>query len=309
MIKRKTLLATLTSLAFAASAIAGIQGRMAGTVTDAEGVPLAGVAITVTTPNITTYKVTAKTDKKGNYGIIVNDATIPYMIKYELPGYTTHVEQKKLSTVEATTVDVKLQKASGQAAPAAMSTSDQAATAYNDGVELLNSGDKAGAEAKFREAATKNPDLPQAWQGIAVIAYQNKEWAKVLEAAEKATDLDPTMTSLYQMMAVAAEQKGDKATAAQWQARYEAASPETPEAIYNKGVTALNSGKMQDASDYFEKAVEAKPDFALAHYQLGVVSLSLKKNDVAKEHLQKYLELAPDGTEAATAKELLGMLK
>ncbi|HEY7573752.1 MAG TPA: carboxypeptidase-like regulatory domain-containing protein, partial [Thermoanaerobaculia bacterium] len=174
MIKQKTLLAALTALAFAASAIAGIQGRMAGTVTDAEGgAPLAGVMITVTTPNISTYKLTAKTDKKGNYGIIVNDATIPYMIKYELAGYTTHVEQKKLSTVEATTVDVKLQKASGQAAPAAMSTSDQAATAYNDGVELLNSGDKAGAEAKFREAATKNPDLPQAWQGIAVIAYQN----------------------------------------------------------------------------------------------------------------------------------------
>ncbi len=308
MIKHKSLLTVLAALAFAAAVIAGTQGRVTGTVTDPDGVPLAGVVITVTTPNLSTYKLTAKTDKKGSYGLIVNDATIPYHIRYELAGYTTHVEQKKLSTVEVTTVDVKLLKPVEQA-PAAPSSSDQAAMAYNSGVELLNAGDKAGAETKFREAATKNPDLPQAWQALAVIAYQNKDWAKVLEAGEKATDLDPTLSSLYQMMSIAADQKGDKKAAAEWQAKHAEANPDTPEVIYNKGVQELNGGKMQEAADYFAKAAEAKPDFALAHYQLGVVSLSLKKNSVAKEHLQKYLELEPNGSEAETAKELLAMLK
>jgi tetratricopeptide (TPR) repeat protein len=303
-------LATLGTLALAAAAIAGTQGRLSGTVTGPDGAPLEGVTITVTTPNISTFKLAVKTDKKGTYAVIVNDATIPYQIRYELDGFTPHVEQKKLSTVDATMVDVKLQKPVAAAAAATeMSASDQAATAYNKGVELLNGGDKAGAEAKFREAASKNPDLPQAWQALAVIAYQNKDWAKVLEAGQKATDLDPTMTSMYQMMAVAADQSGDKKAAAEWQAKHAAANPDTPEVIYNKGVEALNAKKMQEAADYFAKAVAAKPDFAIAHYQLGVVSMNLKKNAAAKEHLQKYLELDPNGSEAEVAKELLSVLK
>lgn len=301
--------AALAALLTAAGAIAGSQGRLSGTVTGPDGAPLQGVVITVTTPNISTFKLTAKTDKKGQYGLIVNDATLPYRFRFELEGFAPHDESKKLSTVETTVLDVKLQKPSAVQPAAPPSPSDQAALAYNAGVELLNGGDKPGAEAKFREAVAKNPDLPQGWQALAVLAFQNKDWDKVLEAGQKATDLDPTLSSLYQMMAVAEEQKGDKKAAAQWQAKYAEANPDTPEVIYNKGVEAINGKKMKEAADYFAKAVEAKPDFALAHYQLGIVSFNLKKNADAKEHLQKYLELDPNGSEAETAKELLSVLK
>ena len=302
-------LPALAALAVAAVALAGNQGRVAGAVTGPDGEPLEGVAITVTTPSISTFKLTTKTDKKGHYGLIVNDATLMYRMHFEHEGFAPHEEQKKFSTVEVTTVDVKMQKPTAAAAPAAPTASDQAAMAYNAGVEALNAGDKAGAVAKFQEAVTKNPDLPQAWQALTVVAYQNKEWDKVLASGQKATDLDPTMTQLYQMMAVAAEQKGDKKAAAEWTAKYSEANPDTPEVIYNKGVEALNSKKMQEAADYFAKAIAVKPDYALAHYQLGMVSLNLKKNADAKEHLQKYLELDPNGSEAETAKELLEILK
>jgi tetratricopeptide (TPR) repeat protein len=300
----------LTALAMTGAAIAGTQGRLTGKVTGPDGAPIEGVVITMTTPSISTFKLSTKTDKKGQYALIVNDATINYHIRYEKEGFAPHEEQKKLSMADVTAVDVKLDKPVAAApAAAAMSTADQAAVAYNSGVELLNAGDKAGAAAKFQEAATKNPDLPQAWQAIAVLAYQNKEWAKVLDAGQKATDLDPTLTSLYQMMAVAAEQTGDKKAAAEWQAKHAESHPDTPEVIYNKGVEAFNAKKYQDAAGFFEKAIEVKPDFAMAHYQLGIVSFNLKKNAEAREHLQKYLELDHNGKEAETAKELLGALK
>ncbi|HTO87172.1 MAG TPA: tetratricopeptide repeat protein [Thermoanaerobaculia bacterium] len=300
-------LTSFGALAIATLAIAAQQGRLTGTVTGPEGAPLEGVVITVTTPNINSFKLTVKTDKKGHYGMLLNDATIPYRFHFELEGYAPYEEMKKLSIGDANTIDVKLQK------PVTVETTPtmggQAALAYNKGIELLNSGDRAGAEAKFQEAVAKNPDLPQGWQALTVVAYQNKDWKKVLEAGQKATDLDPTLSSVYQMMAVAAQQTGDKKGAAQWNARYAEANPDTPEVIYNKGVDALNQRKMQEAADYFAKAVEAKPDFALAHFQLGLVDFSLKKNDAAKEHLQKYLELDPQGSEAETAKELLAALK
>jgi Tfp pilus assembly protein PilF len=66
---------------------------------------------------------------------------------------------------------------------------------------------------------------------------------------------------------------------------------------------------MKDAEANLMKAVEAKPDFALAHFWLGMVSFNQNKKAMAKEHLQKYLELDPSGSEAATAKEILPLLK
>jgi tetratricopeptide (TPR) repeat protein len=300
----------LAALLAAGAATAGTQGRATGTVTGPDGAPIDGVLITVTTPNISSFKLTVKTDKKGQYGIIVNDATIPYRFHYEKEGLAPHDEQKKLSTVDATVLDVKMQKPqAAQQQPAQMSPQDQAATAYNEGVEAMNAGDKATALAKFQDAVKKNPDLPQGWQALTILAYQNKDWPKVLEAGQKAVELDPTQTQIYQMMAAAADQTGDKKAAAEWQAKFAEANPDTPEVIYNKGVDALNRKKPQEAADFFAKAIEANPNFALAHYQLGIVSLNLKKNADAKTHLQKYLELEPNGAEADTAKEILGMLK
>jgi hypothetical protein len=48
---------------------------------------------------------------------------------------------------------------------------------------------------------------------------------------------------------------------------------------------------------------------AMGHYLLGMVSFNLNKKAAAKEHFQKYLELDPNGKEAATARELLPLLK
>jgi Tfp pilus assembly protein PilF len=307
--KTRRTLAALAALAIAGAAVAATQGRLIGTVTGSDGAPLEGVAITVTTPNITTFKLTAKTDPKGKYGLIVNDATIPYHLHYELPGYAPYDEDKKLATGDVTTVDVTLRKPAAAAAPAAPSASDQATQVYNEGVDLMKQGDKASAEAKFQQAVAKNPDLPQGWQALAALAFQKKDWAKVLQAGQKATDLDPTLSSLYQMMAVAAEQTGDKKAAAQWQSRYAEANPDSVEVVYNKGVEALNGKKMKEAEELFAKAIEIQPDFALAHYQLGMVCFNLKKNDAAKQHFRKYLELDPNGSEADTAKELLSVLK
>lgn len=315
------LAAALGILMTALPALAGTQGRVTGKVTDTAGNPVEGVVVTVTTPSIKNFKLSTKTTKDGRYGSIVNDATLVYHLRFEKEGYVPAELEKKFSTVEITTVDQKIFKqgeagaapAGGKpaaaAAPAGPSSNEQAAVAYNSAVDLMNAGDKAGAEAKFREAVTKNPDLPQGWQALATLAYDKKDWAKVLEYGQKATDLDPTLTSLNGMMSDAAAKSGDKAKAAEFRKRYEEANPDSPEILYNKGIDAYNKRNSKQAEEFLEKAVAAKPDFALAHYYLGLSAMNNKKNAVAKEHLQKYLELEPNGSEAATAKELLPLVK
>jgi tetratricopeptide (TPR) repeat protein len=314
--KTKTrIAAALAAFLTAGYLYAGAQCRLRGTVTDGAGAPVEGATITVTTPSLTTFKLSVKTDKKGEYATLLNDCTMPYHVRAEKEGFAPNEADKKIPIGDMGTVDLKLvsaEQAAAKAAPGgarAMSASEQAAVSFNAGVEALNAGDKAAAEKKFLEAVEKNPDLPVGWTALAQIAYEKKDWAKAVEYGQKATDLDPSLSNLYPMMAEASRQAGDKKGAAEWQAKYAEANPDSPEILYNKGVEAYNKGKMKDAEAALVKAVEVKPDFANAHYLLGMASFNLNKKAAAKEHFQKYLELDPNGKDASTVKELLPLLK
>ena len=309
----KLALSALLGLGLAAAVLASAQARLTAKVTDSAGNPIEGVTVTVTTKNISTFKLVLKTDKRGVYATIVNDATMPYHLKFEKEGYVPFEGDKKVAIGDTGGLDARLMKVSeaqaAQAAAAPPSTSEVAASTYNEGVDLMNAGDKAGAEAKFLQAARKNADLPIVWKALTVIAFDKKDWAKTIEYGQKATDLDPGLTSLYSMMAEAARQSGDKKGAADYLAKFAEANPDTPEMLYNKGVEAYNHNKMKDAEEALAKAIAAKPDYAIAHFWLGMASINLKKNAAAKEHFQKYLELDPKGEEADTAREMLSVLK
>jgi tetratricopeptide (TPR) repeat protein len=314
-LKVTAILAALGVLAIAAAMWAGAQARLTGKVTDSAGQPIEGVAVTVTTPNLGNLKIQLKTDKKGQFGTVLNDATMPYDLKFEKDGYVPWMTKKKVPVGDIGVVDAKLLKPSeagapaGAVVPAAPSANEQAALAYNAGVDLLQSGDKAGAQAKFLDAVSKNADLPQAWQALTQLAYEKKDWPKTVEYGQKAADLDPSVGAIYAMLAKAAAETGDKKAAAEWEAKYAEANPDTPETLYNKGVDAYNKKKLKEAEGFLTKAVEAKPDFALAHFWLGMTSFTLNKKAAAREHLEKYVELEPSGAEVATAKELLPLLK
>ena len=321
MKNRARIFAAIAILLLPLAAQAGTQGRVTGKVLDSAGAPVEGILVTVTTPAVRSFKVTVTTKKDGSYAFIVNDATVFYDLRFEKEGYAPiNVAKQKFSTVEITslpnqmilkTTEAPAGRAGVPAAAAAVpSASEQATLAYNEAVDLLNAGDKTGAaEAKLMVAVGKNPDLPQAWQALAIISHEKKDWAKTLEYGQKALDLDPSNTNLYGTMTDAAEKSGDKKAAAEWRKKYDEANPDSPEILYNKGVDAYNKGKMKDAEAALSKAVEVKPDLAAGHFLLGMVSFNLNKKAAAKTHLEKYLELEPNGKEASTAKEILPLVK
>ncbi len=315
--KRTILLAAVLAALVPVALLAASQARINGVITDPQGKPIEGAAVTITTPSLTNFKLTFKSDKGGKYGTILNDATLPYHVKIEKEGFLTFEVDEKIAIGDTFLLQTKLVPVSAAAAkPAAgaagggVSTNEQAIQAFNSGVESLNAGDKAAAETHFLEATKKNADLVNAWQALTQLAYEKKDWAKTLEYGRKATDLDPSMTNLYGMMEQAAKQSGDAKAAAEYGAKFREGNPEAnANELYNAGVAAYNKGKMKEAEASLTKAVEAKPDWADAHYLLGMAAFNQNKKDMAKEHLAKYLELAPTGKEAATVKEILPLLK
>ena len=301
----------LLGFGLAAALFAAATARLLGKVTDSAGNPIEGVTITVTTKGVATFKLVLKTDKKGGYATVLNDGTIPYHLRFEKEGYVPFEGDKKIPVNDTGGIDARLLKvsevqATGQ--PAAPTSTEIAVATFNEGVELMQAGNKSGAEAKFLEAVKKNPDLPQAWKALSVMAYERKDWAKTLEYGKQAVDLDPS-PDMYAMLADAATKSGDKKAAAAWTAKHAEANPDTPEVLYNRGVDAYNQNKMKDAEAALTQAVAVKPDYALAYFWLGMAEINLKKNAAAKSHFQKYIELEPKGTEVDTAKEMLSVLK
>ena len=274
----------------------------------------------MSSPKLLTFKITLTSDKKGRYNLILNDATLPYHLRFEKEGYVTAEADKKVPIGETGSVDMKLLKTSesrpkpgaapGLVAPVAPSANDQAILAFNSGVDAYNAGDKAAAETHYLEAVGKNPDLSAGWQALTILAFDKKDWKKTLEYGKKATDLDPSLTDLYPLLAQASKQAGDTKAAADWASRASDANPEAAaDGLYKQGIDAYNKNKMKEAEAALTKAVEAKPDMANAQFWLGMTSFNLKKYPEAKTHLSKYLELEPNGKEAATAKEILPLLK
>ena len=194
---------------------AGAQGRVKGKVTDSAGNPVEDATITVTTPNPTNFKLSSH-DKKGEYGTILNDATMPYHLKFEKEGFVAVELDKKSSRRRGPSrrreADEQAPRppAGGarRAAPQALLHATQAALAYNEGVELLTPATRRGPRRSSwrpsrRTRTCRRPGRP--WR---MLAYEKKDWAKTLEYGQKALDLDPSLTKLYGMMADAAEQIG-----------------------------------------------------------------------------------------------------
>jgi len=78
------------------AAPAAKNGRISGKVTDADGKPLAGVKITITTPANTRFKVELATAKDGTYATFLNDATVKYHYAFAAPGFATFETDKKV---------------------------------------------------------------------------------------------------------------------------------------------------------------------------------------------------------------------
>ena len=169
-------LVTVIHVAMLASpAIGGQEGRVAGTVVDPDGNPLADVQITVKARDYE-FETTRTSNKKGRFNVLVMDATREYGIILEKEGFMTIQEPLDPPLGDTLRHTWTMQPGSGGGAPvaaptgqatgAAMGPSESvgqgaAAKRYSQGLEAFQAEDLATAEAKFREVVEMDPDLPE----------------------------------------------------------------------------------------------------------------------------------------------------
>jgi len=293
--------------AAAGNAFAVTEGRLAGLVTDAATKkPLPNVTITFVATERRTIKQSFKTDSNGKYQVLMLDGTIPYMVKFEAPGYAPYEEKIKLKIGgEVNMKDVELQPAGAMPTAAARTVVDTNVVAYNDGARLFNDGKVPEAIAKFKEVLKARPEMIAAWEALARADLRAKDYAGAIESANKALEIAPDETDMFAILYEAYTATGDKAKAAEAKKKM----PADAGTIFNDAVKLLNAGKDAEAEPLLRQSIQANDKFAPAYYELGMVYIRLGRMAEAKENLVKYLEIEPNGKEAGTVKETLKYLK
>jgi Tfp pilus assembly protein PilF len=307
MVGRRSLSAVIVGMAavlsLAASAAAR-KGKISGTVTDEDGKPIPGAMITITSPKLDTLHLSLASDAQGEFETSVQSASWSYTVKVEKKGFSPTVMDYKIPSGSSGHIDITLHPPFGLPPPPKI---DPGVKAYNEGVALLQKGDKDGADKKFEEAVADKPDLTAAWKVLCQLAYEKKDYAAALADGKKVLAQDPSTTDLYGILMDSAEKTGD-ASAAEYKQKFYEANADNPDVNFNAGVEAYNGKDYAKAGRYFDKAISLKPDMANAYFWLAMSQFNLKNYAASRKNFQQYLKLDPQGGEAKAARDMLGSL-
>ena len=304
--RRTTALSFILSLFVAANVFALGEARMVGKILDAQTKqPIPDAVIKIEAVEGKTVRQEVKSKKDGAYTIFLLDGTIRYKMTFSAPGYASYEEVMKLPLGATNTRDFELAKAGATVmAPGAAPAANPAVEAYNEGAALSNSGDFAGAMAKFKEAVTIKPELTAAWIAMAKTSLKMKDYPNAIVNAKKALEIDEEDPDMWRVLFDAYNATGDKANAA----IAEKKMPANAGVLFNQAARLINEGKDAEAESALKQAVSVDEKFAQAWYELGMVYARLGKSADAKQALGKYLELEPTGKDAPTAKEMMSYL-
>jgi Flp pilus assembly protein TadD len=313
-------------LAVTGAVWAGAPGTLQGRIVDEDGNRLTDVEIVITSEASST-PLTATTKKKGTFAVRIPDRSVVYELRCRLEGFVDAIAQSRPSQRDVTFVEVVMTRQQAPPEPAApaspksppmpppasgeLTEQGQAAIAmFNEGVTALQADDQETAMAKFQEAASADPKLPEPHRALAAVAMVREDWATAVRAAERLLQLEPGDLEAMRTVYFASVMLGDVERVTPAARQVLAADPESaePELMgHAKGLFEQNLFELSKA--VLEALTAHRPDLAEAHYLLGMCLNSLGQTERAAEELSTFLELAPGHADAATARSLLQYLR
>jgi tetratricopeptide (TPR) repeat protein len=315
------LMVLLAVAALARPAYPQATGRIMGTISDADGQPVAGASVVMASTDGAAREFEATTDDEGNYlqvGLLYGR----YRVTAQKEGVGTratdvtvqpggrHVIDLELLTQEAAVLgsmseEERAEYEKGQVARAA----------FNEGVAATRGGNHDEAIAKFNEALESQPDCTDCHHNLGIVYTEMKDYARAEAAFKKVLELDADnadayggLTSLYN-----AQRRFDEAAEASAQATRlsggGAAQGGSASAVFDQGLVFWNAGRVEEAKKQFEETLRLDPDHGEVHYWLGMANLNAGNVPDAAAELKLYLEREPDGRFAEQAKGMLGQLE
>lgn len=283
-------------------ALAARKGRLVGKVVDAAGKPVAGVTVTVTSPQLQDFKEVHSTDKKGAFIVDFRHVDVTYRYRFERPGYRVlEVSQEwrlEGTQVHEWTIQTEEAEPVGAAPPA--STSEPAVLAYNAGLTAFRAKDYATAETRLLEAVGHDPSLGQAWAVLSAAQVELGRNQEAAEAAEKAIALGSTDEAVLLSRWQAYRNLGDEVKAAAALADLEKVGRRAEEAkrFHNEAVALSKAGDHEGAIAKYREALNLDPGLQPSLFGLANAALKLGKHAEAAAATEVVLKSDPVNEQA-----------
>ena len=158
-------------------------------------------------------------------------------------------------------------------------------------------GQLQAAEQIYRQILQAQPNHPQAWHLLGVVAHQVGQHEIAVDYIGRAIRLNANEVDFHNNLGAAyrALQKIPEAVAC-WRRALEL-KPDCAQAHYNLGNALRDQGGPDEAIACYRRAVELQPDYADAHNNLGVALKIQGKLEEAIACWRRVLELKPNSAE------------
>ncbi len=182
---------------------------------------------------------------------------------------------------------------------------DVSISVFNQGAEAAQVGDLTTAIAKFSLALELNPELVNAFGGLAMSHLANHDYQEAADWAEKWLEAQPGMVKAMQVKYDAYRLLGDEEKTQMAFDDFAAANPVMfAKNLHDQANAAFNANQIDQAIQIAESILSFKPDHPRAHYIMGLCMVNKGNMAEAKQHLQEFATLAPDDPDAAGAAEM-----
>lgn len=311
------LAAVLTLTLVAAPTMAAQEGRVAGTVVDSDGNPIADVQITVKALNYD-FETKRTSNKKGRFNVLVMDATREYGIILEKEGYATiqePVDPPLGDTLRHTWTMVSGTGGGGGAAatavssgtpmgPSASAGQGQAGRKYSQGLDAFQADDLVTARARFEEVIELQPDLPEAHTALALVLVRQESYDQALAETQKVLELKPDDIAALKIQYECYRGLGDTEMEEAVMDKLIVLSPDADLArlAFNSAVAKVQAGDMEGAAARFEQVREMDPELLPVYSALARVYYDLQRLDDSVSMANEYLARDP------SSGEVLGVL-
>ncbi|MFQ5350244.1 MAG: carboxypeptidase regulatory-like domain-containing protein [Thermoanaerobaculia bacterium] len=305
MSRASHIVGTLAVLALLAAPVRAQTGMIRGTVQDSDGKPIAGVKLTVTSEQNTSYRKTMTTGKKGTFTLRFTNlqAQYQYVLLFEKPGYESFeqgISPSAMGEVRETYVmeeaETKVVERIGDLSSVVTGSTNVAVEAFNAGLTAQRAGDLETARAKLEEAAVADPDLTPAHIALAQVLLDLREYEAAIAAADRALDLAPgraeALRAKHQALRALGRKEESEAVALTLEQAEDAVA--AARRHYNEAGEAFQAGDRDTALAGFQRASELDPSLIDAHHAVATLLLARGEHEAAAEAAQKALSLGSE---------------
>ncbi len=280
-------------------------GLFRATVVDGDGNPISGVQVTVTTEQLSSYRKSMTTDKKGTIRLRFQQNQLQYRFDflYEKPGFQSFTVPVAPSVTQQMREEYVMDKAEtqviqshGDLGAVVTGSSNVAVEAFNAGLSAQREGDLATARDQYKAALAEDPELSPAQMALAQVLLDQSDYAGAVAAADRALGMSVNRADAlrvkYQALHALGNESEAKAVAAELAEADGAVA--SAKRLYNEGGVAFQAGDKSSALAKFRQAAELDPSLTDAHHAIATLELGEGNHQASAEAAEKALAMGSE---------------